>query len=133
MTIGCWIVAIIGIVILCSGLIIGGIMLNNDDTGEGIAIIIIAAFIGLGSVFGVMVYSRTESGKRAYKDQQSNFGGGIERIVEVYDVNGELVKTYEGKFDIETNADGKYIIFDDENNKRHQIYYTTGTVCIEEK
>lgn len=132
MTIGCW-VAIIGLVALASGLVVGVILCSGDNTGEGIAVIIISVLIGLGCVFEAAIYSRTEAGKRALKDQQSNFGGGIERIVEVYDVNGELVKTYEGKFDIETNADGKYIIFDDENNKRHQIYYTTGTVCIEEK
>jgi len=74
----------------------------------------------------------TESGKRALKDQQSNFNGGIVRVVQVYDVNGELIKQYEGKFDVETDKE-TYILFDDEYGKRHIVYFTTGTIVIDEK
>ena len=74
----------------------------------------------------------TESGKRALKDQQSNLSGGIMRTVQVYDVNGELIKEYEGKFDVETDEE-TYILFDDENGKRHIVYFTTGTIVIDEK
>ena len=73
----------------------------------------------------------TEAGARALKDQQSNFNAGIERVVKVYDVNGELIEQYEGRFDVETTS--SYVLFDDENNKRHMIYYTTGTIIIDEK
>lgn len=73
----------------------------------------------------------TESGKRAIKDTKSNLSGGIERIVTVYDIYGEPIKEYSGKFDIEYDSDR--IKFDDENGKRHIIYYTTGTVIIDEK
>ena len=73
----------------------------------------------------------TESGKRAYKDQQSNLKGGITRIVQVYDVSGELIKEYSGTFDVETD-EKTYILFDDEKGKRHIVYFTTGTIVIDE-
>ena len=73
----------------------------------------------------------TESGKRSIKNMQSNISGGIERVVRIYDVNGELIEKYEGKFDVEYDSDR--ILFDDENGKRHVIYYSTATVIIDEK
>jgi len=75
-------------------------------------------------------YSNTESGKRAVKSQEANFNAGIERRVEVYDVEGELIKEYEGRFDV--TYDDDRILFDDENGHRHIIYYSTGNVIIDE-
>lgn len=72
----------------------------------------------------------TESGKRAIKDTESNITGGIERTVTIYDIDGNLIKEYSGKFDVD--YDSERIRFDDENGKRHVIYYTTGTVIIDE-
>lgn len=66
------------------------------------------------------------------KDQQSNLNGGIERVVSVYDIDGDLIVQYSGKFDIETDRES-YILFDDEQGKRHIIYYTTGTIIVDEK
>ena len=74
---------------------------------------------------------KSESVRRARKDQQSNLNGGIERTVSVYDINGDLIEQYTGRFDIETDRES-YILFDDEAGKRHMIYYTTGTVIIDE-
>lgn len=73
----------------------------------------------------------TEGGKRLIKDFTSNVSGGIPRHVKVYDINGELIEEYKGTFDIETTNDN-YTLFDDENNLRHIIYFTTGTVIIDE-
>lgn len=81
---------------------------------------------------GPIVYSNTESGKRALKGQNSNFNSGIERVVSVYDINGKLIEQYEGKFDVETDNDN-YILFDDEEGRRHIIFYKTGTVIVDEK
>ena len=63
--------------------------------------------------------------------QKSNFEGGIEREVRVYDVDGELIQSYAGKFDVV--HDENRILFDDEDGKRHVIYYPTGTIIIDEK
>ena len=54
------------------------------------------------------------------------------KVVTVYDINGQVIQTYEGKFDIETNEQN-YILFEDENGERHTIYYTTGTIIVDEK
>lgn len=81
-------------------------------------------------IFMIWYYGNTESGQRAFKTQKSNFEGGIVREVKVYDVTGGIIKEYSGKFDIEYDDDR--ILFDDENGKRHTIYYPTGTVIIDE-
>jgi len=73
----------------------------------------------------------TEEGKRKIKDFTSDVSGGIPRHVRVYDFNGEIIEEYKGTFDIETDHNN-YILFDDENNLRHIIYFTTGTVIIDE-
>ena len=79
---------------------------------------------------GAWYYSGTEAGKRAIKTQQSNFGGGIERRITVYDVEGDVIAKYEGRFDIEYDDDR--ILFDDEEGLRHIIYYPTGNVIVDE-
>ena len=76
-------------------------------------------------------FNNTAAGRRAYKSQESNFNNGIERVVRVYDVNGQLITEYDGKFDI--TYDNDRILFDDQNGKRHVIYYPTGTVTVDEK
>lgn len=90
--------------------------------------LLLAALISGGMLF--WLYS-TESGARAIKDTQSNFNGGIERTITVYDVDGEIIQQYSGRFDVA--YDSERIKFDDENGKRHIIYYTTGTVIIDEE
>ena len=89
-------------------------------------VIIIAAAWAVGAWY----YTGTESGKRAIKTQQSNFGGGIERRITVFDVEGDVIAKYEGRFDIEYDDDR--ILFDDEEGFRHIIYYPTGNVIVDE-
>ena len=92
----------------------------------------ITTAICIGVVFGFLFYyNNTAGGRRAFKSQESNLNNGIERTVTVYDVEGEVIKEYDGKFDI--TYDDDRILFDDENGKRHVIYYPTGTVTIDEK
>lgn len=90
------------------------------------SILTIAVLIGM-----LFYYNSTAAGKRAFKSQESNFNDGINRVVEVYDATGNLLKKYEGKFDVDYDDDR--IIFDDENGKRHVIYYPTGTVIVDEQ
>lgn len=91
-----------------------------------IGIICLAAII----CFQLYYYKNTESGKRAIKTQESNFNGGIDREIKVYDINGEVIEIFKGKFDIEYDNDR--ILFDDEKGNRHIIYYPTGTIIINE-
>lgn len=92
----------------------------------GITVIALAATW----IFPIWFYSNTEAGKRAMKTQDSNFNSGIEREVVVYDMNGDIIQTYTGKFDIE--YEDERILFDDENGLRHVIYFKTGTVIVNE-
>lgn len=75
--------------------------------------------------------SNTASGGRFAKDIESDVSGGIERTVTVYDFEGDIIQQYSGKFDVSYDSDR--IKFDDENGKRHVIYYTTGTIIIDEE
>ena len=76
-------------------------------------------------------YNNTASGARAIKDQQSEFNNGIERHIVVKDYSGGIIAEYEGKMDIETDNE-TYVLFDDEEGKRHIIYNTTGFILIDE-
>ena len=57
---------------------------------------------------------------RAIVDMKSDIGGGLNRTINVYTANGELMATYSGRIDLEM-AEGGYIKFDF-NGKRY-IYY----------
>ena len=130
-TIGSWVLIVIGIIFVIAGIIAFVWLFKDQQRGTAVIALIVCLVIGALLVFGPLVYSNTEAGERAYKDQESNFGGGISRTVTVYDVNGNVIKTYSGEFDIETDQQS-YILFDDENGKRHIIYYTTGTITVDD-
>jgi hypothetical protein len=138
MTIGSLISIIFGVICIIVG--IGfTIYFYGDEyeksVGKAVSSFLIGLFIGGLLIGGAIFYLNTESGKRAAKDFRSEINNGIRRTVSVYDVNGELIHEYSGKFDVETgNVDGApYILFDDEKGKRHIIYYTTGTILIDER
>ncbi|MCY8902945.1 DUF5052 family protein [Bacillus spizizenii] len=52
-----------------------------------------------------------ESWDRTVKDFKSS-NSGLERTTTVYDQNGNKIKTYKGKFDIEVNEYGNKVKFD---------------------
>lgn len=130
MTIGGYI--LFGFGVICIGFVALMVALNCDFRAIGnIVTAGLAVIVCVALFFGMRwLYQNTESGKRALKSQESNFNAGIERRVEVYDMEGELIKEYEGKFDV--TYDDDRILFDDEKGKRHVIYYSTGTVVIDE-
>ncbi len=89
-------------------------------------IIILSVFIlGIATLSGC-----GESFQRSVKTFTSEYTGGLERKVEVYSSTGQLLKTYEGKLDIETNEYGNKVLFDI-GGKRTIIY--NATVIVEEK
>lgn len=83
---------------------------------------------------GYWYCSNTAAGQRAMKTQRSEFGDGIERELTVYDMQGEVIEHYKGKFDIDTSSEGSSarILFDDEEGNRHIIYPGSGIVIINE-
>lgn len=67
---------------------------------------------------------------RMGKSIGSDLTGGLNRVVTVYDQNGNVLQTYEGKIDIEDTDYGNKILFD-LNGKRVVIY--NSSVIVEEK
>lgn len=59
----------------------------------------ICAVIGLFSVFA---FTACASCERELKSCKSDMNGGLYRIVKVYNLNGEIMATYEGKIDLAT-------------------------------
>lgn len=89
--------------------------------------VLISAFLWCGCLF---YFGHTEKGKRAMKSQDANLNGGITRQVLVYDMDGDLIAEYTGKFDVDYSDER--IMFDDENGQRHIIYFKSGTVVVDE-
>lgn len=65
---------------------------------------------------------------RSMKTINSDVNGGIERTVTLYDNTGKEIKSWHGKFDIESND--QEIFFDDEQGKR--VIIQGGIVMSEE-
>lgn len=70
------------------------------------------------------------SWNRAIKSWNSEVEGGLNRTLVVYDYNGDKLKEYSGKIDIEVSASNDKILFD-LNGKRHII--RGGIVIIDEQ
>ena len=80
--------------------------------------------------FKAWKFENTQTGALEYHTLESNYDGGIEREVIVYNIQGEIIERYQGKFDL--TYDDNRIMFDDEDGKRHMIFYTTSNVIINE-
>jgi len=102
---------------------------RENEKFVNLMLTIIAFIIIFGSI--IWWYNGTESGKRSAKTWQSNIDSGITRTVRVYDMDGDLLQEYTGKFDIDF-SDNERILFDDEEGNRHVIYFKTGTVIVDE-
>ena len=136
--IAAWIAIIVGVLVVVAGIYVLATNSRRDSYDRnmfvwgGIAAIVIGLAAAVGTAF--WLYG-TEAGARAQKSFQSSTGGGLTRVVTVYDMEGDEIKRYEGKFDVDANE--QRIIFDmpqpDGSYKRVQIWSSTGTVTIEEK
>lgn len=81
-------------------------------------VIILAAIVILGAL---ALTVSTESFKRYFKTVVSDHTGGMDRIVTVYDENGNVLREYEGKIDIQENSYGNKVLFD-LDGRRISIY-----------
>ena len=84
--------------------------------------------IVLSSIFiTLMLTSCTASCDRWKKDMGSNWGGGLERVINVYSMDGKLIASHEGKIDIEDRENS--ILFD-LDGKRY-VYYNAIIEVVE--
>ena len=125
---------IFGILLACMIGVIIFMIIENVEAKYKIIALIIEVVLIVAVVGGCAAYhTKTESGKRIIKTWQSETSGGIDRTVTVYDINGEEVAKYTGRFDVEESSqEGVVKIKFDCNGKRHIIYAQTGTVLIDE-
>ena len=134
-----WIGIIVGVIVVVLGIaaLVSSSKRYDHDRGSYLWGGLIAIFVGLLLAGGIAFWLYgTEAGARAQKSFQSSTGGGLTREVTVYDMEGDMVDRYEGKFDVDANEER--IIFDmpqpDGSYKRVQIWMGTGgLVTIEEK
>lgn len=117
MTISGWV--IFGTLVFIT--IIGAMIAINDFDCKPIKVFVITGLI-VASIYGGFrwYFTNTASGQRALVNQQSELNNGLERTINIYTADGELLATYTGKIDIE-NKDGGYLLFD-YNGKRYTYY-----------
>lgn len=72
--------------------------------------------------------SKSASIQRGIKDLKSDFSGGLDRTVTVYTADGEVLKTYNGKIDLEA-TEGGIVKFD--LNGQRIMYYNCYVEVIE--
>lgn len=115
MTIGGWILFIIVAVFIGS---LGLFFTVEATTGSSKALAVLFSIILIVALLlGMFWYfNNTASGQRALTDQKSELANGLERTINVYTANGDLIATYNGKIDIDTN-DGGYVKFDFEGKR----------------
>ena len=56
----------------------------------------------------------------------------INNIITIYDINGNIIKQYDGKYAILEHSSNK-IIFADEQGYKHTIHISTGLITIDQK
>lgn len=118
MTISGW----IGCILLAGVAILGGAVLWIFAEKKVLKVLSVPAtllVIALIFVIGFWYYGNTASGIRARTDERAELQNGLERTITIYTADGNILKQYEGKIDVEQDQD--YIKFDWEG-KRY-IYY----------
>lgn len=85
--------------------------------------------LAIAVVVAVTLLTGCKALERGVTDIQSSISG-LDRVVEVYSADGDLLKTFTGQLDIETNEFGNKVKFE-LNGKRVIIY--NALVVVEEK
>lgn len=64
----------------------------------------------LAATMAIATTGCSEATKRSMKSLQSEYGGGLDRTVTVYDYNGQPIDSWTGKFDV--SEDENKVFFD---------------------
>ena len=94
--------------------------------------LVVAPILGVVAILlllGAIMYNPfTESGLRAIKSLQSDWAGGLERTVTVYDEHGDVLQEWHGTFDLDNND--QEIYFDVEGRR---VVIQGGIVIVQEE
>ena len=99
--------------------------MNNPKRTVAATVAFILAVVGIIATLGL---SGCSSCSRMTKSVSSDFSSGINRTVTLYDNTGKEIKSWHGKFDIESND--QEVFFDDAQGKR--VIIQGGIVVSEE-
>ena len=87
-------------------------------------------YVILLAILSMFIISGCATWEREVKDAKSDFSGGLDRTIIVYDYNGNEITSYEGKIDLSYEDTANKVKFD-LNGKRTVIY--GGIVIVQEK
>lgn len=85
--------------------------------------------LALVAIAGLTMISCSESQQRELKTIKSDWTGGLNRTVTVYDYNGQKIKSWSGQFDVK-ETDRNSVYFDTAEGKRVII---SGGIIINEE
>ena len=125
---------IIIVVVACIGGGIGIGLLCVDEKKIGLGTLIATAITVIIILFAFnWYYTSYAPGIRAYKTDTSARQNGLYREIIITAEDGREIYRFKGKIDIETDPEKNYIMFEDENEQRHIIYYSIiDTIIINE-
>lgn len=68
--------------------------------------LLVGSIIGGIIVVAIVIMGSSQSSQRMVKDMLSDYRGGLNRTITVYDYSGKQLEQYTGKFDVEYKPDG---------------------------
>ena len=121
------------IVVACIGGLSGlGLFFADKRYGFAAWVATLATVILMMFLFN-WYYTSYAPGIRAYKTDTSARENGLYREIIITAEDGREIYYFKGKVDIETDPEKNYIMFEDENEQRHIIYYSLiDTIIINE-
>ena len=81
------------------------------------------------AIFAAVQFTSCQSCQREIKSIGSDWGGGLNRTLTVFDYNGDTIKTYTGKFDIRDDGADNQVFFDLDGKR---VWIQGGIVVSEE-
>lgn len=121
----------IGVIVFAITLIVVCALVSSDHT---ISAIIISVVGVLATALCIIIGVQSNRFKRFSKDIKSNYSSGIHRTITITSEEGRMIYTYSGTIDLEIDASGRKIKFEDEDGNRQIIIYgIQDTVMIIEK
>lgn len=113
------------------GIVCGICMIREERILKAVISIILSILIAVLGIFLIVKGFSSESFKRWTKDIQSEYDGGLYRTIQVVDKDGNTIKEYKGKMDIQENSGEKLVFVID--GKKYIIYNSMfNTVFVEE-
>lgn len=97
-------------------------------TGKKYGKVLSVGILTIIGVAAILLFGCSAKWDREMKSTVSNWTGGLNRTVTVYDYNGQEIKSWTGKFDV--TEDDNEVYFDDDNGKR--VIIQGGIVINEE-